>query len=138
MVGGPVTEKENVLVTVMVPVALLDGSATLVAVRETLDTAIRICGPVYVPAESTAPHAAPIHPLPESIQATARLGLPAESTVAEKGREAPSSTGVAWGETETEMSLVTVTSEAELLVLSAALVARTDTETGAGRFAGAM
>ena len=36
------------------------------------------------------------------------------------------------------MSLVMVTSEAELLEVSAALVARTETEAGAGRFAGAV
>jgi hypothetical protein len=36
------------------------------------------------------------------------------------------------------MSLVIVTSEAEVLVLSAMLVACTETETGVGRFAGAV
>ena len=79
-----------------------------------------------------------MHPLPESIQVTDRLGLAAEFTVAVNGREAPSSTGIAMGETETEMSLVIVTIEAEVLELSAALVACTETEAGAGRFAGAV
>jgi len=138
IVDGPATAREKELVTVMVPVALLDGSAALIAVRETLGGATKICGAVYVPEESTVPHAAPVHPLPESIQVTDRLGLPAEFTVTENGREAPSSTGIAPGETETEMSLVTVTSEAEILELSAALVACTETEAGAGRFAGAV
>jgi hypothetical protein len=79
-----------------------------------------------------------VHPLPESIQVTDRLGLPAEFTVTENGREAPSSTGIASGETKTEMSLVIVTCEAEVLEVSAALAACTDTEAGAGRFAGAV
>ena len=79
-----------------------------------------------------------VHPLPESIQVTARFGLAAEFTVAVNGRKAPSSTGIATGETETEMSLVIVTIEAEVLELSAALAACTETEAGAGRFAGAV
>ena len=108
------------------------------AVRERLGGEMKICGAVYVPEESTVPHAAPVHPLPEIIQVTDRLGLPAEFTVAVNGRKAPSSTGIVCGETETEMSLVIVTSEAEVLELSAALVACTDTEAGAGRFAGAV
>ena len=136
-VDGPVTAREKELVTVMVPVALLDGSATLVAVRETPGGEIKICGAVYVPEESTVPHSAAVHPLPESVQATARLGLPAEFTVAENGLVAPSSSGTASGETETEMSLAICTTEAEVLEESAALVACTDTEAGAGRFAGA-
>jgi hypothetical protein len=64
--------------------------------------------------------------------------LPAEVNVAEKDREAPSSTGMAPGETEMEMSLVTVTCEAEVLLMSAMLVACTDTETGEGSFIGAV
>jgi hypothetical protein len=93
---------------------------------------------VYIPEESTVPHAAPVHPLPESIQVTDRLGLPAEFIVNENGREAPSSTGIASGETKTEMSLVIVTCEAEVLEVSAALAACTETEAGAGRLAGAV
>ena len=137
-VDGPVTAREKELVTVMVPVALLDGSATLTAMREMLGGTMEICGAVYVLKESTVPQAAPVHPLPESIQVTDRLGLPAEFTVAVNGRVAPSSTGIAAGETEMEMSLVIVTSEAEVLELSAALVACTETEAGAGRIAGAV
>ena len=137
IVDGPVTAREKELVTVMVPVALLDGSATLTAVREMPGGEMKICGAVYVPEVSTAPHAAPVHPLPERIQVTDRLGLAAEFTVAVNGREAPSSTGMALGETETEMSLVIVTIEAETLELSAALVACTETVAGAGRIAGA-
>jgi hypothetical protein len=64
--------------------------------------------------------------------------LPAEVNVAEKDREAPRSTGMAPGETEMEMSLVTVTCEAEVLLMSAMLVACTDTETGEGSFIGAV
>jgi len=138
IVDGPVTAREKVLVTVMVPVALLDGSATLTAVREIPGDAMKICGAVYIPEESTVPHAPPAHPLPESIQVTDRLGFAAEFTVAVNGREEPSSTGIATGETETEMSLVIVTIEAEVLELSAALAACTETEAGAGRFAGAV
>jgi hypothetical protein len=135
---GPATARENKLVTVMAPVALLDGSATLMAVSEMLGGAVRTCGAVYIPDESTVPQAAPGHPSPEITQATLRLGLPAEFTVAVNGREAPSSTSIACGETETEMPLVTVTSAIEFLELSAALTACTDTEMGDGRFAGAV
>ncbi len=135
---GPATASENELVTVMVPAPLLDGSATLVAVREMVGGAVRICGAVYVPEESTVPHEAPVHPLPESNQVMDRLGLPAEFTVAVNSRDAPSSMGTISGETETEMSLEIVTSEVDVLELSAALVAFTDTETGAGRFSGAV
>jgi hypothetical protein len=138
IVDGPATARVKELVTVMDPVALLEGSAALVAVKETLGGAIEICGAVYIPEESTIPHAAPVHPLPESIHVTDRLGLPAEFTVAVNGRKAPSSTGIAFGDTEMEMSLVMVTSEAEVLEPSAALVACTETEAGAGRFAGAV
>jgi hypothetical protein len=138
IVKGPVKAREKELVTVIVAVTLFVGSAMLAAIRETLGGEIRICGAVYVPEESTVPHAAPMQPLPDSVQAMDRLGLPAEFTVAEKDREPPSSTGMAPGETETEMSLVTVTSEADVLVVSAMLVACTETETGEGRFAGAV
>ena len=137
IVDGPVTAREKELVTVMVPVALLDGSATLTALMEMPEGEIEICGAVYIPEESTVPHAAPAHPLPESIQVTDRLGLAAEFTVAVNGRKAPSSTGIALGETETEMSLVMVTIEAEVLELSAALVAWMETVAGAGSIAGA-
>ncbi len=43
---GPVTLSENELVTVIVPVPLFDGSATLIAVREMLGGAVRTCGAV--------------------------------------------------------------------------------------------
>jgi hypothetical protein len=41
---SPDTVRENKLAMVMVPVALLDGSATLVAVREMLGDAVRTLG----------------------------------------------------------------------------------------------
>ena len=41
---GPTTIRENKLAMVMLPVALLDGSATLVAVRKMLGDAVRTCG----------------------------------------------------------------------------------------------
>src|ERR1700719_5130026 len=66
----------------------------------------------------------------------ARSGLPVEFTIAANGRAAPSSTGIVCGDTETEMSLVTVTRAVALLELSAALVACTVTEPVAGRSAG--
>ena len=91
---GPATAKENELVTVIVPVPLLEGSATLMAIREMLGGANRICGAVYVPAKSKVPHATPVHPLPERIHVVPRLGLPAEFTVAVNGREAPNSTAI--------------------------------------------
>jgi hypothetical protein len=91
---GPDTARENKLVTVMAPVALLDGSATLMAVTEMLGGAVRTCGAVYIPEESTAPHAAPGHPIPEITQVTLRLGLPAEFTMAVNGRDVPKSTSI--------------------------------------------
>ncbi len=92
-----------------------------------------------MPAESTAPHLAPVHPLPETIQLTERSGWPAaEFTVAEKERAAPSSTGIACGETDTETSLVIVTDADPLLELSAELVAWTLTTAGTGKSDGAV
>lgn len=134
--AGPATVSENELVIVIAAAPLFDGSATLMALTETLGGAVRICGAVYVPAGSTAPQAAPAHPLPETIQLTARLGLPAEATVAANGRAAPSSIGMVSGETETEMSLVTVTTALALFELSAALVACTLTDPVAGKSPG--
>jgi hypothetical protein len=134
---GPVNVSENELVTMIVPTLDLDGSATLVALSETLGGAIRICGAAYIPDASTVPHEFPLQPSPESAHVISRFGLPAEFTTPAKGREAPSSTGMVCGENETEISLVIVTTAAELLVASNALVARTEIEAGAGRFAGA-
>jgi hypothetical protein len=133
---GPLTVSENELVRVIEAAPLLDGSAMLMAWTETMGGAVSTCGAVYVPVGSTVPHAAPAHPFPEMTQLRARSGLPAELTVAMNGRAAPSSTGNAWGETETDMSLVTVTAAVALLELSATLVACTVTESGTGRSLG--
>ena len=135
---GPVNASENELVTTIVPTLDLDGSATLVALSETPGGAIRICGAAYIPEASTIPHEFPLQPSPESVHMIPRFGLPAEFTTTAKGREAPSSTGTVCGESKTEISLVIVTTAAELLVASNALVARTEIEAGAGRFAGAV
>jgi hypothetical protein len=56
--------------------------------------------------------------------------------VAANARTAPNSTGIVCGDTETVMSLVTVTRAVALLELSAALVACTVTEPVAGRSPG--
>jgi hypothetical protein len=73
------------------------------------------------------------------IQLTERSGCPAaEFTVAEKERAAPSSTGMACGETDTETSLVIVTEADPVLELSAVLVASTLTTAGTGKSAGAV
>ena len=135
---GPTNASENELVTMIVPALDLDGSATLVAFSEMLGGATRICGAAYIPEASTVPHEFPLQSSPESAHMISRFGLPAEFTTPVKGREAPSSTGMVCGESETEMSLTIVTAAAELLVASNALVARTETEAGAGRFAGAV
>jgi hypothetical protein len=127
---GPLIARENVLVMTIVPVPLFEGSATLVAVRVTFGGAVRICGAVYVPEEFTVPHAAPAQPLPDATHVTARLGFPAEFTVATNGLDAPSSTAIDRGETETEMSLVIVTRAVALFEASAALVASTVTAAG--------
>ena len=134
--AGPATVNENELVIVIAAAPLFDGSAMLIALTETPGGAVRTCGAAYVPAGSTAPQAAPAHPLPDTTQLTARSGLPAEFTVAANGRAAPSSTGIVCGDTETEMSLVTVTTAIALFELSAALVAWTSTEPDAGRSPG--
>ena len=89
---GPVTASVNKLVMVIVPVPLFEGSATLMAVKEMFGAAARMRGAVYVPEESTVPHAAPGHPMPKRTQVTFRLGFPAELTVAVNGCEAPSGT----------------------------------------------
>jgi hypothetical protein len=44
--AGPVRLRENELVTVIVPDARFDGSATLVAVSEIFGGAVKICGAV--------------------------------------------------------------------------------------------
>jgi len=123
-------------VTVIAATPLLEGSATLMAETETLGGAVKICGAVYVPDGSIAPHAVPAHPAPETIQVTARSGFPEEFTVAVKERVPPSSTGIDCGETETEMSLVIVTAAVALFVVSATLVACTVTAVLAGRSPG--
>jgi hypothetical protein len=87
---------------------------------------------------SAAPQAAPAHPFPETIQVTARSGLPAEFTVAAKVCAAPSSTRIVCGETETERSLVTITKAVALFEPSATLVAFTATEPDASRSPGAV
>jgi len=63
------------------------------------------------------------------------LGLPAEFTVAVNGCAAPSATGIACGETVTEMSLAMFTDAEALFVVSATLIAWTVTEVDAGRLA---
>src|SRR5450631_2975864 len=128
----PATPRVNVLVTSIVATPLLDGSATLAVVSEMAAGMGRICGAVYAPVESTVPHAAPVHPVPETDHVTDRLGLPAEFTVAVNCRTAPNSTGAACGEADTVMSLAIVTCAVELLVGSASLVAVTDMELGVG------
>jgi len=87
---------------------------------------------------STDPHADPAHPPPEIIHVTARSGLPAEFTVEVNVRAAPSSSGISDGDTESEISLVTVTAAVALFELSAALVASTLTDAGTGRWCGAV
>jgi hypothetical protein len=67
---------------------------------------------------------------------TARSGLPAELTIPAKGLAAPNSTGIACGETETAMSLVTVTTAEALFELSSTLVARTIICPNAGKLPG--
>jgi hypothetical protein len=91
-----------------------------------------------VPLESTVPHPIPAHPLPDSTQDTDRFGLPAEFTVAVNGCVAPNSTEASLGESETEMSLVTVVRALEFLVASSRLVAVMEMEFGAGKLAGAV
>jgi hypothetical protein len=136
--AGPATESKNVLVTLIVAVAILDGSATLMAIKLTLAGVGIIPGAVYVPPESTVPHATPVHPLPDSIHVTDRFGLLAEFTAAANGCAVPSSTETVLGATDTETSLVMIARALEFLLVSSALVAVTETELGAGKLAGAV
>lgn len=91
-----------------------------------------------MPLKSMLPQAAPAHAMPESIHVTARFGLPVELIAAVNGWLAPNSTEAICGEIETEMSLDIVACAVELFVGSATLVAATETETVAGRLAGAV
>ena len=134
--AGPVRVRENELAMVIIATPLFDGSATLMAMIETVGGAGRTWGAVYVPEESTVPHAAPVHPFPETIHVTVRSGLWVDFTIAVKDRVTPSSTEIAWGDTDTEMSPVMVTGAVALLELSAALVACTVTVLGTGRSPG--
>jgi hypothetical protein len=122
------------MVTAAAP--LFDGSAMLMAVTTIFGGAVRICGAVYVPAGSTAPHAGPAQPFPETIHVIVRSGFPEEFTVAVNSRAAPSSTGEVCGETDTDMSLMIVISAVAVFELSAALVACKVTELGTGRSRG--
>jgi hypothetical protein len=79
-----------------------------------------------------------VQPLPESIHVTDRFGVPAEFTAPVKGWLAPNSTEIICGEIETEMSLDIVACAVELLVESPTLLAPTETETVAGKLAGAV
>jgi hypothetical protein len=135
---GPVRVRENVLVIVIVPTPLFEGSAMLMAVSVTPGGAVRTCGAVYVPDELTVPQAFPVHPFPATIHVTFLSGLPVEFTLAVKARAAPSSTGMVWGDTETVMSLRIATEAAAVFVLSAVLVACTVTEAGIGKSPGAV
>jgi hypothetical protein len=62
--------------------------------------------------------------------------LPAELKIAAKGLAAPNSTGIACGETETAMSLVTVTTADAVLELSSTLLACTIICPDAGKVPG--
>ena len=66
---------------VMLMVADLAGSATLVAVRVTNGGEGKVCGAVKTPPAVTAPHAAP-EQAPPTLHETAVAGLPAETTAA--------------------------------------------------------
>lgn len=79
-----------------------------------------------------------MQPVPDSVQVTDRFGLAPEFTAAAKDCEAPRPTVIAEGETATETSLVMVTVAVELLEVSAALVASTNTVVGDGSIAGAV
>ena len=76
--------------------------------------------------------------MPERLQRMVWSGLPLLVMEAWKDCRAPSSTLEAAGESETEMSLVTVTPAAEDLVGSAWLVALTCTVLPGGRSVGAV
>ena len=135
---GPVNASVNRLAMVIVPLPLLDGSATLVAVNEMAGDALRISGAEYIPEAFTSPQATPEHVLPASDQVTLGLGWPAECTVAANGCVAPSATCMVCGVTETAISLATVTIDADFLEPSTTLAACTEIVAGIGKMAGAV
>ena len=63
---GPFTEKEKLLPILTITDACRDGSATLVAVKTSLEGDGTICGAVTRPLALTVPHAAPLQPGPLS------------------------------------------------------------------------
>jgi hypothetical protein len=73
--GGPVTARENKLVMVMVRVALLAESATLVAVSDMLGDEVRICRATYMPSASIVPTAAFPPGTPSTLQVTAAFDV---------------------------------------------------------------
>jgi hypothetical protein len=85
---------------VIVPVALLDGSATLLAVSVTLG-AVRICGAVYMPPESIVPTIAFPPGIPFTLQFTVVFAV--LLTVAVKLSGSPSGTDATDGATATVM-----------------------------------
>jgi hypothetical protein len=122
------------IVTVALPD--LDGSATEVAV-----TVIRfgfgaLAGATYSPLVEIVPQAAPVQPLPATLQVTAVLVVP--RTVAANCCLPPTITCAVAGATATETGTVMVTDAVLDLVESAAAVAVTDTWGGFGAADGAV
>lgn len=79
---GPATESVKLLVMLTAALALLEGSATLLAVSVTPGSEGQIGGAVKSPLASTVPQAAPAQPTPAALQVTVRFGLPEPDTLA--------------------------------------------------------
>jgi hypothetical protein len=138
MAEGLLTENAKRLVSVIGAVAILDGSAALVAITMTAGEDGRICGAVNSPFALIVPHAGPAQLFPVMLQLTAVLGWPAEDTVATNVCWAPSSTEVTAGERATPRSLAIIIVAAAVFVGSATLVAWTVSTAGVGRDGGAV
>jgi hypothetical protein len=97
--GGD-TLTEAAATSVTTAEAEADGSAVAVAFTVTLGGVGRVAGAVYSPADVIVPQATPLHPDPETVQATAVFVLPV--TVAENCNCPPEATCGLFGVTETE------------------------------------
>jgi hypothetical protein len=134
-------------VTVMTAAAVFVGSATALAVKVTAGGTGAFAGAVYViaapdalPAADSAPHAAPLHPLPDNVQLTP-LFAESFATVAVKLVVAPATTlAVVW-ERLTEIAAgaaVIVMAAVATFVVFATDVAVRATVAGFGMLPGAV
>ena len=135
--GGAESCREKLLVMLTAAETCSPGSATLCAVRVTVDAAGRNCGAVKLPFASSEPQAAG-QATPEILQRIAVFGCPALVIAAWNCCVAPSSTPMTPGVSAMAMSLrMEIVADACLLE-SVALCAVMVTVAEAGRIWGAV